>query len=745
MGTASERTVTSLTAQPKPVITAATDLHSWNLVPFLVSERKSGRILHGNRTACELLGFEPDSLADRTVVDLGLWPSLPERDLILSGQPGSPPAVSRLLKTASGGDLSVIHGWQVASLGDSEIVTDVFVDMSTPTRVHERLERLDRFRSVLSRVLRESLDRGLDEGFYHRVLENAVATIPGAQTASLLVRAEDGNYHYQASVACDLDTLRQVSFTPEQMVLGQNGQPVLHYGYSANAELPQEMRATINASGPTADIKVSIVTPVILDGETVAVFNLDNLEDAAAFDEDALTMALDYAQHLAVLLQRFRLEEALWQQANMDKLTGLPNRRRFDELLDAALTSSDDTGLPVALLFIDMDQFKAVNDAYGHSFGDLLVRAVAQRLAALMPAGSTLSRWGGDELVAIVSAAGNEQQLENLARRIVDSGKEPYLLDGVEVHLTLSIGIACYPGYGTNAQELLRYADTALYTVKKSGRNGFRVFDNVLNERMQLQMDLRSAITDEQIELHYQPRFDVAGRLTTMEALARWQHPERGLLIASKFIPIAEEAGLMPRLGLRLLDMACSQARSWLDAGLHAPIAFNISRSQLASPLMAEQVEATLSRHALPAHLLELQISETSAVKDVSDSVLKLLRLRQRGVRLLLDDISSGFSSLAILRRFHLDGIKIGRELIAQLMGALMGSELQQGADEVIHALISLGRDLGTEVIAEGVETAQQHEFLIAAGATQFQGFLLSDALPVDQATRLLTEQDSAR
>ena len=242
---------------------------------------------------------------------------------------------------------------------------------------------------------------------------------------------------------------------------------------------------------------------------------------------------------------------------------------------------------------------------------------------------------------------------------------------------------------------------------------------------------------------HYQPRYNMAGRLMALEALARWQHPEQGLLPARRFIPVAEEAGLMSQLGLMLLDEACGQARAWLDEGLHAPIAYNMSGQQLASPLIAQEVEGILRKHALPAHLLEIQIDETAAVIDVTDTTLKLMQLRRLGVRLLLDDIGSGFSNLAILRRFQLDGIKITREFTRQLGASPDDPDAELGSGPVVSALVDLGRDLGVQIIAEGVETNRQLDFLRSAGVTQVQGHLFSHALPPERATALLRTLDS--
>lgn len=726
-----------------PEIAGAGDLTSWNLVPFLISDASTGQILRGNPLVLHMTGHTLEELQQLTVMDLGLWPSATVRQAALAATPIANPGEWVKLRRADGSHVTVMHGWQTATMAGRKLVSEVMVDMSLTARTQERLERLSRFRQVLSDLLSDSLRHGLDDGFYQRVLQSAVDIIPGAQIASLLVRGDDDMFRFQAAVGCDLTLLQRVSFTEEQMVLPPSAQPFLHYGYADNSDLPADARDLIDASGPTSDIKVSIVAPVWLGTEPVAVFNLDNLDDRSAFDDEALTMARDFAQHLAVLLQRFRLEEALWTQAHFDKLTGLPNRRRLDELLPELLAEAAARSEPLAVYFLDLDNFKTVNDTYGHAFGDNLVKAVTERIVSVLPEKAVLARWGGDELVAVVPGIGNTLNAETLAGRLVGTAELPYSVDGVEAHAMLSMGLALYPESGTTPQVLLQNADTALYRAKQEGRSTFRTFDSRMRDELALQNDIRRAVVQDEICLYYQPRFDSTGRLVTLEALARWKHPERGVLPASAFISLVEEAGLMQQLGLRLLDRAVVQAREWLDQGLHAPVAFNLSASQLASPLIAPQVGAALRRHALPADLLELQVAETSAVTEVPDAALKMLNLRRLGVRLLLDEIGSGLSSLAMLRRFHLDGIRINREFVRELNSGPGQIDSELGAADIIRALVSLGRDLNVQVVAEGIETRSQLEFMIAAGVTQVQGFLFSDALPAELATAFIRNRGS--
>lgn len=726
-----------------PAVASTEGISAWNLVPFLLSERGSGRILAANGSASELTGYTLEQLRLMTVFDLGLWVSPGQREAILKATPASSPQEEVNLRVSAGAQVVAVHGWQVATAGNAEVVAELMIDVSASVRTRERLERLSRFRGVLSKLLSESLDRGLDDGFYQRVLQGAVETIPGAHTASLLVRGPDNRYRYTAAIGCDLALLKTVSFSEAEMVLEDGGLPLLYRGYRHNSELDQQVRSIINSSGPTQDIQVSIVTPVMLDGEPVAVFNLDNLVDPEAFDAEAQEMALDFARHLAVLLQRFRFEHELWRQANFDALTGLPNRSNFEGVLQEVLDRRLPAGERCAIFFIDLDNFKAVNDTYGHSFGDRLVKAVTDRLEGLLPAAGSLYRWGGDELVALLPQVASLAEAEAAAAQLLSASAEVYDIAGVKVQVTLSVGIATAPEAGMSVAELTRNADVAVYRAKQAGRNTWRVFDEAMRAEVSLQAEVRRAVADSEIFLHYQPRFDLEGRVQAMEALARWQHPERGLLPASAFIAAAEQARVMPQLGAELLNSAVAQSRAWLNEGFEVPVAFNLSGRQLSSAAIVTQIDAVLRRHALPPHLLELQMTETSAVSDAAESSGKLRRLRELGVRLLLDDIGGGFTNMAMLKRFQLDAIKIPREFVQALSQFRNESGTELAAEDVVSAVVSLGRDLGVQVVAEGVETDWQYAFLREIGVTRVQGFLFSDALSPAEATELLLRQDS--
>lgn len=725
-----------------PRIADLGEIANWDVIPFLITERATGRIVTASRGAARLCGCSMAELTSLTVIELGLWDSAASRSDALADKPVSKPELPAMLRTKGGTGIPVAHGWQTVRGQPDGLVAEVIVDMSFASEARSRLERLSRFRAVLSEVHRESLARGLDGSFYHRVLRSAVDTIPGAQMASLLVRADDSTFRFVASVNCDLDTLSSVRFSEDQMDFGPDGNPFLHHDYRHNERLPEPQRNALNSSGPTEDIEVTIVSPIELGGRVEALFNLDNLDSPAAFGDEALSMARDYAQHIGVLLQRFRYEAALEKQANTDQLTGLANRRAFLAFLRGALQEPHGGKTEPVVFYIDLDNFKLVNDSYGHSFGDRFVQAAAERLAQQLPAGSLLSRWGGDEFTAFVPGLTGRRQAEAFAEALLAALRPPYEISGIVLHETVSIGVALASDCGYNAEETLRNADFALYEAKHAGRNTFCVFDAKLRERSRLQTELRQAVAAGALSLHYLPRWSQDGTVVALEALARWQHPERGLLTAREFLPEAARAGLMNQLSLQLLNEACRQAREWLDGGLPVRVAFSLGGSHLASPRLVKDVRAALRRHTLPGHLLELQVTETAAVADQERTLPKLGELRLLGASLLLDDISSGFGNPGLLRRFQPDAIRID---VRFLTGLAEGEGTEASATrDFIHAIIALGTDLGVRVVAHGVETERQDEFLKAAGVTEVQGSLFSGALAPAAARELLAARRSA-
>ena len=439
-------------------------------------------------------------------------------------------------------------------------------------------------------------------------------------------------------------------------------------------------------------------------------------------------------QRLRASAEQIELRERQIQRlAGQDELSLLPNRRSFDLTLDQTLAHiQDDDGPSLAVLLIDLDRFKAVNDTYGHTAGDELIRQVAVRLSAAVHVGDTVARLGGDEFGIIQTHSATPAGCAALGERILASLTEPFTITGAEVTIGSSIGIAMAPRDGTSREALLKLADTALYEAKNSGRNRYAFFESQMNRSMQLKRmvedDLRHAIDNDQLMLHYQPQVSVDGStLVGVEALVRWQHPAHGMIPPSDFIAIAEERGLIVPLSEWVLRRACTEARRWKGIRL----AVNVSPIQFRHKDFVANVIRTIEETDFDPAQLELELTEGVLIEDADAAEAAMMDIRAHGVGLALDDFGTGYSSLIYLRRFAFDKIKIDRSFLEYM-------ESTGESAILVHSMAHLGRALGLRVCAEGVETAEQHRFLQAIGCHELQGFLFSKAVPASEIDRLL-------
>ncbi|WP_102127460.1 putative bifunctional diguanylate cyclase/phosphodiesterase [Deinococcus planocerae] len=415
---------------------------------------------------------------------------------------------------------------------------------------------------------------------------------------------------------------------------------------------------------------------------------------------------------------------ALAHQARHDALTGLLGRAAFTAHLEAAVRQASLTGEGLAVLFVDLDGFKAVNDTLGHAAGDALLREVAVRLRGAVPPPGLVARLSGDEFTALLPGLGG-QEAERVAQAIIKGLSRPYLLAGRQAGVTGSVGLSVYPADATDADTLLGHADTAMYHAKARGKNAWRAYTPEMDPAAGIGPLLRGAAGRGEFTLHYQPQFDTLGRrVLALEALLRWTHPELGPVDPGRFIPVAEDSGLIVEIGAWVLDEACRQNAAWQRAGL-APVrvAVNVSPAQLAREAFAAEVGDTLRRHALAGTWLELEVTERLALREVERAVAVLREVRRLGVRVALDDFGQGHSSLGHLAHLPLDVLKVDRALIQDLGRAAQ-------ADRVTQAVVALGRGLGLEVVAEGVETPAQLAAAAALGCERTQGFLLGRPLP---------------
>lgn len=425
--------------------------------------------------------------------------------------------------------------------------------------------------------------------------------------------------------------------------------------------------------------------------------------------------------------------------AHIDPITGLPNRHAFNERLAFALARVDRQGGSAGLLLLDLDNFKIVNDTLGHHSGDILLRVVARRLLECLRSGDVLCRIGGDEFAVILETTGPTDG-EGVAERILSALTAPFDVDVHEIYVTASVGISRYPEDARDLETLTRNADTAMYQAKGKGKNAFERFRPELDQRVQkrlsLENSLRKAVERGELMLYYQPQVSLKdGRLVGLEALLRWKHPDVGLISPAEFIPVAEDSGLIVPIGRWVLRTACRQVATWRDAGL-GPInvSVNLSVRQTRDPHLLHDILDVLRETGVRPGQLELEITESVLMDNVNVNVDLLTRLRYEGIRLAIDDFGTGYSSMAYLKRFPIDQVKIDRTFVRDIPG--------NGDDEAItSAIIAMAHNLGLSVVAEGVETAAQLDFLRGAGCDIMQGYYFAEPRPADQVTAFLTSR----
>jgi diguanylate cyclase (GGDEF)-like protein len=409
--------------------------------------------------------------------------------------------------------------------------------------------------------------------------------------------------------------------------------------------------------------------------------------------------------------------------------------------LGQALSQAQRLDQQVAVLFIDLDRFKLVNDSLGHPVGDQLLQEFARRLRAALRDNDTVARVGGDEFQVVVCNVAGATGAARIAEKLMRVLGEPFVLEGQELHVTASLGLSLFPRDGASGELLLKYADTALYEAKGEGRNAYRFFSPEMNAqahgRLRLENDLRRAVERHELELHYQPQLDLAtGEVCAVEALVRWRHPVRGLVLPNAFIPMAEETGLVLGIGHWVLDEACRQVALWQREGLAdnlSPlrVAVNISARQLQRPGLDGAVRHALAESGLPPACLELEITESSVMHDPQHAQGVLQSLRELGVQLSIDDFGTGYSSLAYLKRLPLDRLKIDRSFIG-------GIPADSDDAAIVETIIVMTHKLGLRVIAEGVETLEQRLQLVRQGCDEMQGFLLAHPVPAAELPPLL-------
>lgn len=429
------------------------------------------------------------------------------------------------------------------------------------------------------------------------------------------------------------------------------------------------------------------------------------------------------------ITERKQQEAQIEHLAFHDLLTGLPNRRLLIDRIQVAIAQAARDANGLALLFVDLDRFKTINDSLGHQAGDQLLRLVGERLKSWVRSGDTVSRVGGDEFIVLCPNCDSPEDASSLGDKLLGAIAQPYQIGDTELVITASIGIALYPDNGADANSLIGNADVAMYLAKENDRNNYQFYSPELNarnlERLQMELRLRHALEEGEFLLYFQPQIDARdGKIVGAEALIRWLEPELGLIPPGRFIPLAEETGQIQAIGEWVLQQSCRHLKKWQEMGLtNLPIAINLSARQFKQSSFVDTIGQTMAEHELPAHLLELELTESMLMKDVPQTTAKLNQLKKMGFRISIDDFGTGFSSLNYLRHFPLDVLKIDQSFVRELFD-------EGAALAIIESIIALARSLGMRTVAEGVETAEQRAILESSGCDILQGYLISRPLP---------------
>jgi diguanylate cyclase (GGDEF)-like protein/PAS domain S-box-containing protein len=586
---------------------------------------------------------------------------------------------------------------------------------------HLPLNHLDSY--SLTRALRNAIERKAIEDALYDEKERALVTLNSIGDAVLCTDVS-GNITYLNFVAETMTGWRREEATGKPLAEVFR---IIDGTSRKSARDPMEMAVEQNR---TVGLTVNCVL-IRRDGfESAIEDSAAPIHDRAGLVTGAVIVFHDVSAARAMSLQ-------MTHAAQHDVVTNLPNRLLLNDRITQAIALARRQKKTIAVIFLDLDRFKYINDSLGHATGDQLIQSVAKRLLACVRASDTISRQGGDEFAILLSEIATPEDAAKCATHILLSLSEPHSIGGQDLRIVGSIGISVYPEDGEDAETLIKNADTAMYHAKECGRNNFQFFKLEMNlkavERQTLEGSLRCALERKEFLLHYQPKVNLnTGEITGVEALIRWQQPDRGLLQPSQFVSIAEDCGVIVQIGRWVLREACRQARAWQEAGLPPlPMAVNVSAVEFSDNGFVAGVRAVLSETGLESRYLELELTESVLMEDAESMAAVLQELKAMGVHLAVDDFGTRYSSLSYLRRFPFDALKIDQSFVNQI-----SSDPDESA--MVSAIINMGKSLKHIVIAEGIETQQQRAYLRAHCCAEGQGFLFSPPLPATEFAHLL-------
>jgi diguanylate cyclase (GGDEF)-like protein/PAS domain S-box-containing protein len=514
--------------------------------------------------------------------------------------------------------------------------------------------------------------------------------------------------------------------------VGESGEPLWVPNVSNDPRIAHKMLADEHG------MRGAFIFPVLSEGRTIGVLAF-NSREVREPDERLLQAIGVIGSQIGQFLQRKQAEERIQYLATHDGLTGLPNRTMFGQLVNVAIPAARRYQRKFAVLFIDLDRFKLVNDTLGHEAGDKLLQEIATRFTGCLRESDVVARLGGDEFVVLLQEVGDAEQAATVARKILSAAIKPVLIMAQECRVTASIGVCMYPEDAQDEQSLMKNADIAMYLAKEEGKNNFQFYSEKIKaqslERLSLESSLRRALERKEFFLHYQAKLDFrTGGITGVEALLRWQHPDLGLVSPTQFIPVAEETGLIVPIGRWVLQTACAQNVAWQREGL-PPLctAVNLSARQFAHEGLLEDIAAALEQSGMRPALLELELTESMVMQNPLEASRMLAAIKKIGVRIAIDDFGLGYASLAQIKRFPIDTLKVDRSFIR---------DIAKNAEDraVTEAVIAMGKTLSLTVVAEGVETQEQQTFLLDHACDAMQGYYFSRPVPHEEFASFLRQ-----
>jgi diguanylate cyclase (GGDEF)-like protein/PAS domain S-box-containing protein len=702
----SQKLETLIDASPVSIVARDQNLRivKWNAAAERMFGWKEREVLGGP------VPFVPPDLEDEAVA---------MRQRLLRGESISEFETVRMRKDGTRINVSV----STTVMHDAEGRPSGFISLATDITERKRAERRLQMEHSVTRILEES--RTVEDALPRliRTIAEAGGWVYGARweldkSANLLRCME--------TWCVDAPEVREfMAFSRLRMQTPGTSTGPIHQVWSTNApvwiaDVAQDINMRRGPAALKAGLHAVFAFPILVGEELYGVIELFGGEPR---QPDAALMGAMHTigSQIGQFMARKAAEQNLRFFASHDPLTGLSNRTMFNDRLHQSLAQAARFERSLALLFIDLDGFKDVNDTHGHTVGDMLLAELASRLRATLREGDVIGRMGGDEFVVLIEEFGEAGQVAEVAKKLLDTVERPFTLQGRECRVTASLGISIYPDDGKDADTLIKNADMAMYLVKQQGKSSYRFYSPQMNvhlvERLSLESGLRRAIDLGELTLLYQPRVGVRdGQVSGVEALMRWQHPTQGMIGPGEFIPVAEDAGLIAAIGEWALHSACRQARAWREQGLPLlRVAVNVSQKQFLQESLIQVVREALHRAALEPGRLELEITEEMVIRNPERAMRLLAQLKEAGVRVVVDGFGTGYSSLSFLRRLPIDSVKIDRSLIGELPSSADATALTRG-------VVAMAHSLGLTVIAEGVETREQWEFLREHGCEEMQG-----------------------